>query len=58
MDLKSLLSILSKNVDEKALIKDLSVFILIPFLEQVVADTENNFDNLALEEIKKFIEKL
>lgn len=58
MDLKKLIEILDKHVDEKALAKELAIYFVIPFLEKVVLDSENKFDDIAFAEVKKFIEKL
>lgn len=58
MDFKTVVEIVGKHVDEKGLAKDLAIALIIPFLEKVVADTTNTFDDLALAEVKKFIEKL
>lgn len=58
MELKKLVEVLDKHIDQTALAKDLAIMLVIPFLEKVVADSENTFDDIAFAEIKKFIEKM
>lgn len=59
MELKKLFEILDHHIDQKALMKDIALQILMPLLEKVVADSENSFDDIALAQIKKYIfEKL
>jgi len=58
MEIKGLLEIVAKHVDEKALAKDLAIALIIPFLEKVVADTENKFDDAALNYVKEYVAKL
>lgn len=56
MDTKLLLDILNKHIDEKGLVKDLAVLFLLPFLQKIVDDSSNKFDDMALAEIKKYLE--
>ena len=58
MEIKQILEIVGKHVDEKALAKDLAIALIIPFLEKIVADTENKFDDAALGYVKEYVEKL
>lgn len=58
MEINKLLEIVGKHVDEKALAKDLAIALIIPFLEKIVADTENKFDDAALGYVKEYVEKL
>jgi hypothetical protein len=52
-----LLEILDKHVDEKGLMKDLSIQIFIPYLEEFVKDTANPYDDSLVKWFKEFIEK-
>lgn len=56
MDLKKIVEILDKHIDQTGLAKDLAVLLILPFLEKVVQDSENKFDDIAFNEVKKFIE--
>jgi hypothetical protein len=58
MELAKVWEVLDKHVDQKALSRDLVLLLVVPWLEKVVADTENKFDDAALGEIKKYIEKM
>jgi len=58
MNKEKLLEILDKHVDEKGLAKDLAFEILLPFLEKIVADSENKFDDIALGYVKEYIAKM
>ncbi len=58
MDTKKLLEILDKHVDEKGLAKDLAVQLLLPFLEKIVADSANKFDDVAFGWVKEYVEKM
>ena len=58
MELSKVTEIILKHVDEKALAKDLAILLIIPFLEKVVADSENKFDDIALGYVKEYIAKL
>ena len=58
METKKLLEILDKHVDEKGLAKDLAVQLLLPFLEKIVADSENKFDDVAFGWVKEYVEKM
>lgn len=57
MDVKSLLAILNKHIDEKGLVKDLAIELIMPLLEKFVADTKNPYDDKLVEWFKAFVEK-
>jgi len=57
MDVKSLLAILNKHIDEKGLVKDLAFELIMPLLEKFVADTKNPYDDKLVEWFKAFVEK-
>lgn len=58
MEIKQILEIVGKHVDEKALAKDLAVVLILPFLEKIVADTDNKFDDAAFNYVKEYVSKL
>jgi hypothetical protein len=58
MEASKLVEIVLKHTDEKALAKDLAIFLVIPFLEKIVADSENKFDDAALGYVKEYVEKI
>lgn len=58
MEIKQILEVVAKHVDEKALAKDLAIALILPFLEKIVADTENKFDDAAFGYVKEYVEKL
>lgn len=58
MDTKKLLEILDKNIDQQGLAKDLAVQLILPFLEKIVADSENKFDDVAFGWVKEYVEKM
>lgn len=58
MELAKVWEVLDKHVDQKGLSKDLVLMLVLPWLEKVVADTDNSFDDAALNEIRKYIEKM
>lgn len=57
MDKKLFLEILDKNINQEQLAADLMGMMLIPMLEKFVADTENPYDNMLIEAVKKFMGK-
>ena len=57
MDTNNLFEILKKNVDEKGLAKDLAKHFILPFLQKIVDDSANKFDDAAFGYVKEFIEK-
>jgi len=58
MDTKKLLEILDKNINQEGLAKDLAVQLVLPFLEKIVADSSNKFDDVAFGWVKEYIEKM
>lgn len=58
MELAKIWEVLDKHIDQKGLSKDLVLLLVMPWLEKVVADTSNSFDDAALAEIKKYIETM
>lgn len=58
MEASKLVEIVLKHTDEKALVKDLAILLVIPFLEKIVADSENKFDDAALGYVKEYVEKI
>lgn len=57
MTKEALLAILDKNVDEKGLARDLAKELILPFLQKIVDDSENKFDDAAFKFVVEFIEK-
>jgi hypothetical protein len=58
MEASKLVEIVLKHTDEKGLAKDLAILLVIPFLEKIVADSENKFDDAALNYVKEYVAKL
>jgi hypothetical protein len=57
MDMKLILDVLKKHVDEKGLIKDLAMVVLLPLVEKFAADSKNPYDDKLVEWFKSFVEK-
>ena len=56
---EQILDIVKKNVivNKEQLIKEIAFQVLLPELEKFVASTENPYDNMLIDALKKFIEK-
>jgi len=55
--MKLILDVLKKHVDEKGLIKDLAMVVLLPLVEKFAADSKNPYDDKLVEWFKSFVEK-
>jgi hypothetical protein len=58
MDKEKLLQILDKHIDQQGLSKDLAIQLLLPFLQKIVSDSENKFDDVAFGWVKEYVEKM
>jgi len=58
METKKLLEILDKNIDQAGLSKDLAIQLVLPFLQKIVDDSENKFDDVAFKYVKEYVEKM
>lgn len=58
MDKAILLALLDKHIDQQGLAKDLAVQLLLPFLQKIVDDSENKFDDIAFGFVKDYVEKM
>jgi hypothetical protein len=58
MDLKTILAILDKNIDQMQLAKDLLKEVVLPQLDALAAKSETKVDDAAMAVVKSVLEKL
>lgn len=58
MELKAFGELVLKHVDVKGLEKDIAILVIMPFLQKIVDDSSNKFDDAAFAYVKEYVEKM